>query len=205
MSRRHPLVLERLRNVDGEMLRSRDFRDRIAYDLELHWWHQRAVHQAFGVASGLDVSDPQGGELTVAPGVAYDASGRDLVLLDQATVDLPTSGPPITLVLRPSGAAPDAKLVWKAPVRVDPCDDVALALFDPGPPGSVQRLAVAARSLASPRASGQARHRPSPRRGSCGSPARRPGRYPDAGRHARGGVHRSAPLLRRGYSGPSSE
>ena len=151
MSRRHPLVLERLRNVDGEMLRGRDFRDRIAYDLELHWWHQRAVHQAFGVASGLAVADPQGGKLTVAPGVAYDASGRDLVLLDQATVDLPTSGPPVALVLRPCGKAPRAKLVWKAPARVDPCDGVALALFDLSSSGSVQRLAAAARSLASPR------------------------------------------------------
>jgi len=151
VSRRHPLVLERLRNVDGEMLRSRDFRDGIAYDLELHWWHQRAIHQAFGVSSGLDVSDPQGGELTIEPGVAYDASGRDLVLVDQATVDLPTSGSPVALVLRPSGAAPYAKLVWRAPARVDPCDGVALALFDPGAPGSVQRLAASARSLASPR------------------------------------------------------
>jgi hypothetical protein len=154
MSRPRPLDLQRLRHVDGELLRSRDLRDEIVNDLELHWWHQRAVHEAYGVAAGLDVSDPDAGRLTVAPGVAYDARGRDLLLLDEATVALPTADAAVALVLRYRAAPPGVALGWLTPGRVDPCDGVVLAVLDPGSPPVLRRAAPRGGAGAGPRRRG---------------------------------------------------
>src|SRR5262249_23851380 len=48
--------LERLRYWQGQMLRSRDFRDQAAQQAELRWWHNRALHNAYGVVAGLGVT-----------------------------------------------------------------------------------------------------------------------------------------------------
>jgi hypothetical protein len=151
MSRRRPLDLQRLRHVDGEMLRSRDFRDEIANDLELHWWHQRAVHQAYGVANGLEVSEPVDGTLSVGPGLAYDARGRELTLLAQTSVELAEGKQPMALVLRCCGAGRGAALAWVPASRVDPCEGVALALLALEASPAFRRLGVRARSVARPR------------------------------------------------------
>src|SRR6516225_2672470 len=47
--------LQRLRYWQGQMLRSRDFRDQLAIEGQLRCWHNRAMHNAFGVASGFKV------------------------------------------------------------------------------------------------------------------------------------------------------
>jgi hypothetical protein len=151
MSRSRPLDLQRLRHVDGELLRSRDLRDEIMRDLELHWWHQRAVHQAYGVAAGLDLSGPDDGHVTVAPGLAYDGRGRDLLLLDQATVALPTADAAMALVLAYRAGPPGVALRWAAPGRVDPCDGVVLAVLEPGPPPVLRGIARRTRPVARPR------------------------------------------------------
>jgi hypothetical protein len=151
MSRPRPLDLQRLHHVDGELLRSRDLRDEIASDLELLWWHQRAVHQAYGVAAGLDLSGPDDGQVTVAPGHAYDGRGRDLLLLDRATVGLPTAESAMALVLAYRARPPGVALSWADPRRVDPCDGVVLALLDPGPPPVLRPTARRTRPVARPR------------------------------------------------------
>ena len=151
MSRPRPLDLQRLRHVDGELLRSRDLRDEIVGDLELHWWHQRGVHAAYGVAAGLDLSGPDGGQVTVAPGVAYDGRGRDLLLLDPATIALPDADADVALVVSYRAAPPGVALRWAVPGRVNPCDGVALAVLEPGPPPVLRPTARRTRPVARPR------------------------------------------------------
>src|ERR1035438_517824 len=48
--------LERLRYWQGQMLRSRDFRDDGAIEAQRRWWHNRALHAAFGINYGLQVA-----------------------------------------------------------------------------------------------------------------------------------------------------
>jgi hypothetical protein len=151
MSRARPLDLQRLRHVDGELLRSRDLRDEIAGDLELHWWHQRALHEAYGVVAGLDLSGPIDGQVLVAPGLAYDGRGRDLLLLNPATIALPAADAAMALVLAYRAGRPGVALRWAAPGRVDPCDGLVLAVLDPGPPPVLRPTARRTRPVARPR------------------------------------------------------
>jgi hypothetical protein len=104
--------LERLRYWHGQRLRSRDFRDQTAIEAQLRWWHNRALHNAFGVSLGLTVSPvPASGSLTavrVTCGLAYDRFGRELILQDTREIPVPTAPPPqgnlqvtpMTLLLR---------------------------------------------------------------------------------------------------------
>ena len=91
--------MQRLRHRPGEMLRSRDFRDQAALDSQIRWWHNTAVHNAFGVSSGLE-SEVVGTEVVVRPGLAYDIFGRELWLQETAKLSLPDSpAPGDTLIL----------------------------------------------------------------------------------------------------------
>ena len=104
--------LERLRYWQGQRLRARDFRDQTAIEAQLRWWHNRALHNAFGVSLGLTVSPvPASGSLTavrVTCGLAYDCFGRELILQDTREIPVPTAPPPqgnlqvtpMTLLLR---------------------------------------------------------------------------------------------------------
>jgi hypothetical protein len=104
--------LERLRYWHGQRLRSRDFRDQTAIEAQLRWWHNRALHNAFGVSLGLTASPvPASGSLTavrVTCGLAYDCFGRELILQDTREIPVPTAPPPqgnlqvtpMTLLLR---------------------------------------------------------------------------------------------------------
>lgn len=72
---------QRFRFWQGQLLRSRDFRDQLAIEAQLRWWHNRALHNAYGVAGGFEVSSgTEPNTLTVAPGIAYDIFGRELIL-----------------------------------------------------------------------------------------------------------------------------
>src|ERR1700682_746080 len=84
--------LERLSYWQGQMLRSRDFRDDAAFEAQRRWWHNRALHSAFGVSYGLHVTvDSSTGEmiLTVGCGLAYDCFGRELILRQDRTAPPP--------------------------------------------------------------------------------------------------------------------
>jgi hypothetical protein len=69
----------RIRHIRGEALRGDDFGDQSDQDDQRRWWHNRALHRAFGIVSGLDVTI-ENGVATVAPGLAFDCHGRELVL-----------------------------------------------------------------------------------------------------------------------------
>ena len=50
--------LQRLRYWQGQKLLSRDFRDQVSYESELRWWHNRALHNAYGQNSGERIKIP---------------------------------------------------------------------------------------------------------------------------------------------------
>lgn len=96
-----PVDLQRLRYTPGQMLRSRDMRDQLSNDAQLRWWHNRALHSAFGVAGGFQATlTPDGQGVRIEPGVAYDCFGRELVLRSGTVVPLPAGNQDLTLLTR---------------------------------------------------------------------------------------------------------
>jgi hypothetical protein len=177
----NPRELQRLRYTPDQDLLSRDFRDQSRFDEQLRWWHNRAMHGAFGVRYGLSVraltstAEPQ---VEVEAGVAYDSFGREVILLAPRSLQVP-AGPnetqPRVLVIRYrgheghrssggmgsgccSGLAPqNGDLVWLQSQLLRPTDGVPLArvLYDDGEPLLDERFHTpAARPLARPRLGG---------------------------------------------------
>ncbi len=153
--------LERTRYWQGQMLRASDFRSQVATDLQLRWWHNRAMHSAYGVALGYESAPyPTTGTLLgvdLEPGVAYDCFGRGLILTHPQRVLLPPKSPAsaITLLARyrenwdypdprqtagvcisccqDSLAAEHPEFVWTAGNPPDPRAGVALVRIAVGP------------------------------------------------------------------------
>src|SRR5215467_3714450 len=99
--------LERVQYWQGQTLRSSDFQDIQRIEAQRRWWHNRALHDAYGVYQGMQASevDKSGTMLiTVTPGIAYDCFGRELVLACSASVSLPLVSSPrdqvLTLLVR---------------------------------------------------------------------------------------------------------
>jgi hypothetical protein len=99
MSRLEPRNLERMRYRQGQKLHSRDFRDLAVNEFHLRWWHNRALHRAYGIASGFAV-EIHGNVLHVQPGVAYDAYGRELVLACEQRLAIPEAAETLVLIVR---------------------------------------------------------------------------------------------------------
>ena len=145
--------LERVRYWQGQRLRARDFREIEACEAQRRWWHNRAIHNAYGVADGLvcalvPAAAPTG--VSISPGLAYDIFGRELLLEKTRTIPLPTNIPtgliggvsllmrykPPSRTLRPDetaelcwarpGSAADgtAEFVWKIGDNLDPAEGV---------------------------------------------------------------------------------
>lgn len=97
-----PAELQRLSYSQGQMLRSRDFRDQMSFAAQLRWWHNRALHNTFGVVTGgLQVTlKPDGKSVSVEPGLAYDCFGRELMLFHRQSVAIPEMTQSITLLAR---------------------------------------------------------------------------------------------------------
>jgi hypothetical protein len=84
-----PAVVEkRVRFFDGQFLQDQDFIDERKYHLDRERRHLGLLHVA-GIADGLAVAADEPNKATVAPGTAIDSDGRQLVLAQAATVDLP--------------------------------------------------------------------------------------------------------------------
>ncbi|RUR74503.1 hypothetical protein ACF3DV_12180 [Chlorogloeopsis fritschii PCC 9212] len=83
-----PNDLQRFTYWQGQLLRSVDFRDQSAIAAQLRWWHNRAVHNAYGIAEGLQVTR-NGNTVTVEPGIAYDCFGRELMLSQPQVLTIP--------------------------------------------------------------------------------------------------------------------
>jgi len=88
--------VERFRYWQGQMLRSRDLRGQMRVEAELRWWHNRALHSAYGVRSGFVVTAVEDGDslvrVRVDCGVAYDCYGRELALQTPRELTLPEIG-----------------------------------------------------------------------------------------------------------------
>ena len=78
------------------MVRSQDFNDIHAVEEQRRWWHNRALHNAYGIHSDPDVGPAFAATLsndatfvTVTAGLAYDSFGRELILETDQDVMLP--------------------------------------------------------------------------------------------------------------------
>jgi hypothetical protein len=162
--------LERLRYWQGQMLRSRDFRDQLAIDAQLRWWHNRAMHHAFGIAFGFTTQkDETHQTINIESGLAYDWFGREIILRKEQKVSIPKLEEPITLLACykdtrthlnkrkmkgaclprccSSGFEAEPKFVWKPASRVEPQDGVPLITLSAG---KVQNYTRTARALSRP-------------------------------------------------------
>jgi hypothetical protein len=89
--------LQRTRYVQGQMLRSADFRSQVRTESQLRWWHNRALHNAYGVALGFEASKAgkdSSSFVRLEPGVAYDSFGRALILTKPRNIPLPNPNLP---------------------------------------------------------------------------------------------------------------
>jgi hypothetical protein len=144
--------LQRQRWVPDQLLRSRDLRDQQATGDQLRWWHNRAVHEAFGVAAGFQPT-LAGRLVTVEPGVAYDCSGQPLRLLARRTLPVPSGPGRFTLLARqdPSGRD-EPELVWRETRGLDRRDGVPVArLRFSGATPQLEPVPSGTRPLAGPR------------------------------------------------------
>ncbi len=106
MSFKKPVEHQRMRYWQGQLLRSRDFRDQRTGEDHVRWWHNRAVHQSFGIADGFEVqmhdgtavcgdtpfpNKPKAPAVVICPGVAFDCFGRELLLFYPEIVPLPAT------------------------------------------------------------------------------------------------------------------
>ena len=174
----NPRELQRLRFRPGQDLLSRDFRDQGRFDDQFRWWHNRAMHEAFGVRGGLTVhAVTTAGEerVDVDGGIAYDAFGREVILPAPATLPIPSGTGEAdrrVLVIRyhseradpaadalsgvwcHGSARPQTELDWVLERRLRPIDGVPLArvLYESGQPRlDGEFFPPAARALARPR------------------------------------------------------
>lgn len=156
MLRSEQRELQRLRYRQGQMLRSQDFRDQQSIEAQLRAWHNRALHNTYGVAKyvleGLKVEQITApSEITIKSGLAYDCFGHELIFIQSQSIPVPKSEAPILLVIRrvdlcdcqPAGDAPgacfpvksspgarDIDFVWITEDKFAVRDGVALARVD---------------------------------------------------------------------------
>jgi hypothetical protein len=113
-----PHPLQRLRYWQGQTLKSDDFKDEAARQAALRWWHNRAIHGAWGRDSGL-VPFVDQEAVRVTAGLAYDCHGRELVLTRPARIQPPPAKPEVTWALivqagkASSGSAASPVLSWE--------------------------------------------------------------------------------------------
>jgi len=90
--------LGRVAYWEGQMLHAEDFLDIQRIEDQKRWWHNRAMHNAYGVYQGFQamkvfdtLNQPA---IQVTPGIAYDCFGRELVLECLATISIPQKPQP---------------------------------------------------------------------------------------------------------------
>jgi hypothetical protein len=107
------VVSERLRFFNGQRLFASDLQDLEAFNREMRWLHNRSLHQP-GIGSGFAVKGAAGAhEVSVGPGYALDALGREIVLTETSIEPVPpvagdAEGRPVAFYLTvsyPSDAA----------------------------------------------------------------------------------------------------
>jgi hypothetical protein len=84
-------ALKRVQYFAGQLLTAADFQAEQEYFRERLRRHNRCCH-GWGVVCGLEIS-VTGAQLLIAPGLALDCQGNEVVLPVSATLYLPTSPP----------------------------------------------------------------------------------------------------------------
>ncbi|MEO1614986.1 MAG: hypothetical protein AAFV88_04000 [Planctomycetota bacterium] len=151
MSDIRPIKLRRFQHRQGQSLLSDDLNDKFGDAAQRAWWHNRAAHDAYGVAFGYEATYKQsltavGNAVRVAPGIAYDHWGRELVLPEPMTIPLPSQSqvncdrwalliryaeredlPRTGVVCDGLRRSASPQFVWK-PLRQISCDDGVLII-----------------------------------------------------------------------------
>src|ERR1700677_1453915 len=95
--------LQRVQYWQGQMLRAQDFLNLQGVEAQRRWWHNRAIHNAYGVSEGLE-ANLTGSVVSVSHRLTYDIFGRKFILERAQAVALPkkvpTDDPPMTLLFR---------------------------------------------------------------------------------------------------------
>ena len=163
MNRRGRPDLQRLRYRRGQVLSGRDLRDEGTFADERRWWHNRAIHQANGVAMGMRVepSSTLLGDLsvTVSPGVGYDCFGRAILHREEVTLDFPSS----KMTLPQAGIDSSPALLAMAPVPGAPLLQPVIPILPIwGFPPFSFRFTIAQQSLIIRRGNGRKGDQPCP-------------------------------------------
>ncbi|MBI1742442.1 hypothetical protein HYR54_05160 [Candidatus Acetothermia bacterium] len=96
--------LERMQFFNGQRLFASDLQGLEAFNREMRWLHNQSLHQP-GVGSGFAVIGKKGDrEVTILPGYAIDALGREIVLTEKHVEPVPPkaddgSGKPVSYYL----------------------------------------------------------------------------------------------------------
>lgn len=81
--------VERQHFFDGQRLFAEDMQALEGFDREMRWLHNRSLHQP-GIGNGFAVRGRKGDrKVTVEPGYAIDADGREIVLIENEELDVP--------------------------------------------------------------------------------------------------------------------
>jgi hypothetical protein len=144
-----PIEPERLRHHQGERLLARDLHDQSAFDDQLRWWHNRALHDAYGVVEGLTVRPVDGAAdpaVVVDPGLAIDAFGRELILGEPRQLATPATADRSCIVIAAGAAMGDVSIHYVPVQDLTARSGVPLAF-----PPKLQRPVPRARPVARPR------------------------------------------------------
>jgi len=82
-------ALTRLRYFTGQLLSAEDLRDEQSYLLDRLRRHNRFLH-GWGVVSGLEVKVDNATDIEVAPGIAIDCAGNELVVPSTLRLVIPS-------------------------------------------------------------------------------------------------------------------
>jgi hypothetical protein len=81
--------LERTLFFNGQRLLATDLQDLETFEREMRWLHNMSLHQP-GIGSGYAVSGKKGDrQVTISPGYAIDALGREIILTMPVTEQVP--------------------------------------------------------------------------------------------------------------------
>ncbi len=160
--------LERLRHAPDEALLACDFDSQAALDDQTRWWHNRAVHNTYGIVEGLEAISVEDA-VVVLPGLAYDSFGRELMLDAPWQDAVPVADEPLVVVIAraagsprtcapaPHGYCRDVRLPestvavrWQTLASFTPADGVVVATVPPMQPVH-ERDRIYTRVLARPR------------------------------------------------------
>jgi hypothetical protein len=90
MSIPKPKSASRVRYYDGQRLTSQDLQDDVGYEARMRGLHVRALHGVWGISLGYKVIPAKDKKsINVTQGMAYDCSGREIVMSSTFPLDLP--------------------------------------------------------------------------------------------------------------------